>query len=63
MELALILVGHDFMLCAEPMERGRTIELSSSLGQRFQEGIEATEVDWSLGAGEDMEVREDLECC
>lgn len=51
------------MLYAEPMERGRTIELSSSLGQSFQEGMEAIEVDWSFGAGEDMEMRENLECC
>lgn len=35
----------------KPMERGEAIELSWSLGQSLQEGVEARKIHISLGAG------------
>lgn len=45
------------MLCPKPMEKGKVTELNRSLGQSLQEGVVATVVGRSLGAGATVEVR------
>lgn len=56
--LAFLQVGG--ISCAKPMDRGKGIELTWSVGQSLQEGVVATKVEGSLGAEATVEMREAL---